>query len=376
MSEEQFDDLAPKVLSGEARPEEAARLEQLLAGDSKLRAQFAELEALWTALKETLPIEQAMDVSPTPPPPERVKKWQMAVEQMSKASQKASAGQGQTTAGETGLAIFWSWVRQRTGISPVALAAAGVVVVVLAISLLVTRRNAPRAEKLAAYLVLGRGTAEVGHPPKPISSPSVTPLRDDDAIRLPATTSATVVTPGGAVPLQGPQTWRVASLLANTPSFTNVAQIAPSLVKLRTALFETFPRLSGLLVTMRSAQSIAVYSPVGATANLTPAILWKAEPGKSYHITIRDLSEAAATPLRATNVLSPLQFSAVWPGRALGKDRLYRLQITETGTPLSVSELTFRTLEREDSKAPPGPADKLLTAWQILSTDPSRIGDP
>src|SRR5207248_662982 len=149
----------------------------------------------------------------------------------------------------------------------------------------------------------------------------------------------------------------------------------PSLAKVRTAVFESFPRLPALLVTMRSAQNTPIYSPVGSTANLTPAILWKTEPRKSYDISIRNVSVPATTPWRATKVLSPVQFAAVWPGRALEKDQLYRLQISETGKPLSSAELTFRTLGYEDSTTPSDPTDKLLIAYHILTSAPSRLGD-
>ena len=54
MIEEEFDALAAKVLSGEAAPEERARLEQLLAADGKLRAQFAEARKRQAELQSEL----------------------------------------------------------------------------------------------------------------------------------------------------------------------------------------------------------------------------------------------------------------------------------------------------------------------------------
>ena len=78
-------------------------------------------------------------------------------------------------------------------------------------------------------------------------------------------------------------------------------------------------------------------------------------------------------PLRATNVTSPVEFAAAWPGGALAKDRLYRLRISESGKPLSTTELTFRTLPYED-RTPDAP-DKLLAAYQTMALNPSRLGD-
>ena len=60
MIEDDFDILAPKVLAGEANPQERARLEQLLAHDAGLRAEFAQLRAVWTTLNDTAPLIAAI----------------------------------------------------------------------------------------------------------------------------------------------------------------------------------------------------------------------------------------------------------------------------------------------------------------------------
>jgi hypothetical protein len=143
----------------------------------------------------------------------------------------------------------------------------------------------------------------------------------------------------------------------------------------RTALFQPSLQLLGLLVTTRSSQSIPVYSPVGFTASLTPLILWKIEPGKSYDLAIMDEFASTASPLRRAGVVSPLQFTNAWPGRTLAKDGLYRLRIAETGQPLTTTELTFRTLAQPGETLPSEPAEKLLAAYQMLTASPSRLGD-
>src|SRR5437660_1790869 len=149
---------------------------------------------------------QAMDASPAAPPPERLGKWQTAVEQMSKDSAEAATGQAHTPPRQAGFGMLRSWFRQKTGMHFATLATAAVVVAILAISLLAPRRRDRQLENPAAYLVLGRGTAEVGGPPKRIASGSVKTLWSHEDIRLPAGASATVITPKGAVSLQGPQT--------------------------------------------------------------------------------------------------------------------------------------------------------------------------
>src|SRR5437762_9604640 len=77
--EDEFDILAAKVLACEASAEEAARLEEILAQNSQLRAEFTEMQATWAALKEVGPLAQAFDAAPSTPPPARVKDWRAAL---------------------------------------------------------------------------------------------------------------------------------------------------------------------------------------------------------------------------------------------------------------------------------------------------------
>jgi hypothetical protein len=148
---------------------------------------------------------------------------------------------------------------------------------------------------------------------------------------------------------------------------------------MRVVLFRPANQLlaSALLVTTRSGQSIPLYSPLGSTANLTPLILWKSEPGKSYDITITDEFDSKQEPLWLRGVVPPIEFNTVevWKGRSLAKDGLYRITLREIGKPLSASEYTFRTVNAVDGPRPSAPAGRLLRAFQILKVEPSRVGD-
>ena len=145
------------------------------------------------------------------------------------------------------------------------------------------------------------------------------------------------------------------------------------------ALFQPVPELlkAGLLVTTRSVQGIALYSPAGSTASLTPLILWKAEPGKTYDLRITDEFDAATPPWRLNAVTSPVDFAkvAAWNGRTLTRDGLYRLRISETGRALTACEYTFQTVKKDLDLPPDGTTNPLHEALRILTDTPSRVGD-
>src|SRR5439155_20256458 len=138
--------------------------------------------------------------------------------------------------------------------------------------------------------------------------------------------------PAGLTECSGPRVARVGDLLPNRTDYAQTSrdQSAPAKETdaLPIALFRPIEPgvASALLVTTRSGQSIPLYSPLGSTANATPLILWKSEPGKIYDITITDEFDSKATPLRLSGVVAPVDFAKVdaWKGRALAKDGLYR----------------------------------------------------
>jgi len=210
---------------------------------------------------------------------------------------------------------------------------------------------------------------------KAIPARVVTGLRASDEVRLPLSASATVITPNGVSLLQGPKNF-LANVLSTNAGASTTTNVATDPV--RTVLFKPAQDLlaAGLLVTTRSGQSIPLYSPIGSTAHLTPLILWKAQPGKTYDLQITDEFNANAAPLRLRAVVPPVDFSKIesWKGRALAAKGLYRLRLSETGEPLTTCEYTFRTASEAERTAG-RPAERLLEACKILVSDPSRLGD-
>ena len=222
-----------------------------------------------------------------------------------------------------------------------------------------------------AYCVNKKGDTQIARGGQLIPGDSGAVLADDE-IRLAAGASITLMTAGGFAVLNGPQ-----SFASGTEAAQAVGLLATNALRaeLQTVLFAATDQLpsSGLVVT-RGQQSIPVYSPMGSTAMLTPVLLWKAQPEKTYDLQITDEFDRTQPPWRVAAVTPPLDFSRVeaWRGRPLAKDGLYRLRITETGRPLTVSEYTFRTLN-EPSTAEPD--DKLLNAVRVLAYSPARLGD-
>lgn len=359
MTEDEFDILAAKVLAGEATADEATRLQEALAQDAELRAEFAELRATWAALKDVGPLAQALNTPPAEPPPERLRKWHAAVARKRKHE-------------EVDFAQVGAPVRKKLRVSQLCLAAAFLATAIIAGVFLSHRSSGTATSAPIAYLVARKDTVEVRRDGKATAVKSVTTLCVADEIRLSPQASATLITPNGARPLQGPQEFVNVQVLSSAAAATNGTETKSRAAG--TALFQPSRQLLGLLVTMRSGQSIPVYSPVGFTANLTPMILWKSEPGKSYDLSIMDEFSTAA-PLRRAGVVSPVEFTNAWPGRTLAKDGLYRLRIAENGKPLTTTELTFRTLPQPGETLPADPADKLVAAYEILTANPSRLGD-
>jgi hypothetical protein len=142
---------------------------------------------------------------------------------------------------------------------------------------------------------------------------------------------------------------------------------------MRTALFGSAEQTKDLYASTRSSVGIAIYSPVGFTADLTPLILWKEESGTYYNISITDELMRTNPPLRANRVTSPVEFAGAWAGRTLAADGLYRLRIEAAGSVLGATEVTFRTLAPTPPNIEPGVG--LLEAYEMLVASPARVGD-
>jgi hypothetical protein len=409
---EEFDILTAKVLAGEASPEEQARLVQLLEQNAELKRDFADLKATWDSIREIGPLAQAMEAPPGFVPSARLSRLQAAVktkfgsapEEDSIAQSNGLAREAHTTAGriepvreDTGrfndeagsaFSLVKQWFRGTIGVSPVSAAVGLLILAVLAGGILITNRQttAPTLAsetQVVAYLLTEEIGQAVWRAGKPIDSGAGAPLRASDEVRLAAGAKLRMITPKGLQEISGPIASRAGELVGNQANKIQLSNDRGVLSKeadaMRAALFQPAKQILAfaLLVTTRSGQSIPLYSPLGSTANLTPLILWKSEPGKTYEIAITDEFDPKQKPLRLSGVVSPVAFTTIegLNGRSLAKDGLYRITLSETGKPLSASEYTFRTVEAADGPRPSAPSDRLLRAFQILKAEPSRVGD-
>jgi hypothetical protein len=410
--DEEFDILTVKILAGEASSEEQARLEQLMAQNPALKRDFADLKAAWDSVREIGPLAHAMEAPPDSIPSTRLSGLQAAVKKKfgstsgeDAITQSGELGrQAQTTArrfdpvcrenapfsNETrsAFALLKQWFSETIGLAPMGVGVALLILAALAGGfLLVNRRTtAPTAAgetQIIAYLVGVDVEANVRRAGKPIDTRAGAPLRASDEVRLAAGAKIGLITPNGYLELSGPMLARAGNLVTNQTDKTLPSNDRGGLAKeadaMRVALFRPAKQLLAgtLLVTTRSGQSIPLYSPLGSTANLTPLILWKSEPGKSYDITISDEFDPKQKSLRLSGVVPPIEFTTVeaWKGRSLAKDGLYRITLSEIGKPLSACEYTFRTLDESQGSGPKAPVEKLVHAYRILSTEPSRVGD-
>jgi len=368
--EEDFEILAAKVLAGEATADEARRLQEMLAQDPNLRADFASLDATWAALNEVGRLAEAFDAPPAAPPPPRLQSWRNAL--AGKFDNISPIPISPAPAEWSAEPSMNSRFRKRIGLSPLRLALAAVCVAMAIVATILLRLHPPAP---VGYLMVSEGTPEVRRDGKSFAVSSVASVRASDEIRLATASSATLLTSTRTLTLQGPEEVIVANLLSRPDKPVDGAGANAKVQAVHDAVFEPVEKAFGLLITTRSGPGIPIYSPAGFTANLTPLILWKTQPGKSYDVSIVDELESTSTPLRRTGVSSPLAFTNAWPGRMLGADGLYRLRIAETGKPLSATELVFRTQSGADRAPADKTAGSLLAAYRMLTASPARLGD-
>lgn len=412
--EEDFDILAAKVLADEASPEERAQLGEILARNAGLRQEFAEMKSMWNSLAGISPLVQALDAPPAPIPLERLVQLQEVVRKKfghsaPPARERVSASSGQRSPipdpshsrnaapeqmaeDASVFAALRQWLMDVSGRPRFVVSFMLLLIGLIAAGILFSDRSSiqnssdPANAEIAAYLVLDQGESEARRAGQQLTLGVTTPLHAPDEVRLAAGAKAYLVTASGVVELAGPKRFKVAEEVASgqagsvkTQSTISQRGSANKMDALRTALFLPVREIlsSTLMVTTRRSQSIPLYSPAGSTASLTPLIIWKSEPGKTYDLTITDEFDPKAKPLRIGGVVPPVEFSMVeaWKGRSLAKDGLYRITLSETGKPLSASEYTFRTVGAADGPRPSAPVERLLRAFQILKAEPSRVGD-
>lgn len=425
MTDEQFDILTTKVLAGEASAEESARLVALLAQDRRRRAEFDELKVAWTALREYGPLMRSLEPPPIPFPEHRMAELQSAVrkhlshratelqsnrsaglqpasdDQNRKADcksalravRKAPAGgrdsnalRGRARERPDSLSILdllRQWF-QSPGMLAGAVAAA-----VLVCGLLFFVQQRGDSETLA-YLVTDQGRPEIVRHGNPLPLAATVALQKNDRISLVAGDAVRVLTPAGSLPLQGPQHLRAEHLYALVEAGRASAPrpASKSAATVQTALFGSLKQLhkTPMLAVMRDTQGIALYSPRDATRSLTPLILWKAEPGKTYDITITDEFDRRTPAWQVRGVVPPVNFAEIeaWKDRPLAKEGLYRILIQEAGNPLAVCEDTFQTRKEAEATRSadhraglptPSPTEKIARAFDLLNSRMPCPGD-
>lgn len=385
---DEFNILAAKVLAGEATEAEQARLKTLLALNEELRKEFASLQVTWKSFGALAPLVSALNAAPASIPAERLKQLQQVVRDDTQAKEAAKSNlPGPPRRPEHPVSVFFSavvrnWLERHVGRSP-ALVSLVLLAILMGVVFLMNRpATNPRAVPSlspVAYLLSNHGQSEIRRAGQKLTAQSVTPLRTADEVYLPPGSEVDIITPGQVFRFQGPRTIKASALAGPAVPAHIQSELTARTETLRSVLFKPVPQLlaANLLVTTRGGQGIPVYSPLGATASRTPLILWKSEPGKTYDLRITDEFNSAAPPWNLTAVTPPVEFAKVeaWKDRPLAKEGLYRLQVRESGQPLTAGEYTFRTLEEIKSVGALGAADPALTALSILATSPARVGD-
>ncbi|MGO9199648.1 MAG: hypothetical protein ACLQM8_03805 [Limisphaerales bacterium] len=376
MTDEEFGILAMKVLAGQATPDERAQLEAVSAQDSERRQELAELRAAWASLREFGAPLQALDAPSTPLPEHRLGELRGAVRARFSARPLEQPGAPRL------FDLLGRWLRSRQAL-------AGALAVVLLCGLFLALRlgrehaGGSRAGQTIAYLLRSQGQPEVRRAGRLLPAGTCTALRRGDEIRLKSGVSVQAITPAGAALIRGAQRLAAERLIASAKAHGADGGTSPEHARgaaaLKSALFLPVNQLlaAGFLVNTRDAQGISLYAPREATRSLTPLILWKSEPGKTYDLTITDEFDKNTALWQLHGVVSPVDFGNVpaWKGRPLAKNGLYRITVRETGNPLAVCEYAFRTLKDANGPAVQAPAERIGRAYQLLTSVPPCPGD-
>lgn len=384
--EDEFEILAAKVLAGEATLEEQSRLNSILEDSAERRAEFDSLKATWHSMKAAGPTVFISNPPPAKIPEARLRQLLQVVRDSAPASRVASSAPVPTPfrpvpAPKVSLWQafgFWlssgNWMARGTAFAFLIFLTVGLFIWINQLSHPVASTSSAEDRPLA-HLILLEGSSEVRRAGERRAVTVSVSLRSGDEISLPLGSLASLVTPNGELPLRGPVRAAVGELVASsavTPArSTNSA--APAI------LFDPATELSisNWIASTRSVQTIVIYSPAGVTASLTPLILWKSEPGKTYDVTILDEFNPATPAWRLTNATPPVVFSVIdaWRNRQLAVQGLYRVRVSESGRPLTASELTFRTAMADSFQFPDTPSAALQNAFRILSGESGRVGD-
>lgn len=385
---DEFNILAAKVLAGEATEADQARLNTLLAQNEELRKEFASLQVTWKSFGALAPLVSALNPAPASIPAERLKQLQQVVRDDAQAKEAVKSNlpgpqrrPEQPVSGSVS-ALVRNWLERHLGGSPALVSLALLAVLTGVVFLMnrpATNSRVVTSSSPVAYLLSNHGQTEIRRAGQKLPAQSVTALRTADEVYLPPESEVDIITSDQVFRFQGPRTIKASALAGPAVPSHVQTELTARTETLRSVLFKPVPQLlaANLLVTTRSGHGIPLYSPLGATASLTPLILWKVTPGKTYDLRITDEFNSDVPPWTLAAVTPPVEFAKVeaWKGRPLAKEGLYRLRVNESGQPLTTSEHTFRTLN--DAKRPTSGAttNPLHEALRILISTPSRVGD-
>jgi hypothetical protein len=346
----------------------------LVEKDPRWKVRYEELNQACGFVRKFGPLVDALHAAPEPVPERRLSELRRALRQQSFAQAQPPLKRREEA--RPWFAPILAWMQQYV-------VAAGAVAVLLSLLGFYLIRQATRRDMVdmhspdtVAYFLSGDGRVEVGQRARAKVTQPFMPLRKGEQVVL-AGGTAVFLTPAGVAQLQGPAKTAAETLA----SFVAKAVGTRSASTVRTALFQPIRQvpLPRWRTTAPTGQDIVIYSPRDATRSLTPLILWKGEPGKTYEVSIQDEANRNAKPLRAAQVTSPVEFERVpqWAGLKLVPDRRYRLVLRETGSERSTTAHTFYTLDdaTADALSQRTPAPSLERAYLSLSVEPRAVGD-
>jgi hypothetical protein len=379
--DDEFEILAAKILAREASPDEQSRWRELLSRAPQLREEFASLQATWKLIQEVGPAASALSAEAHPIPHKQLQSLQEVVRKTFTAPvptvpiPKAPSSRSEEI--PSSWFRLWQWWHRQARFVPVMTSALLLAGLGAALLFLLTSSNDSTesiAELPVAFALTGDTEAQLQRDGQRRPARAAV-IHHRDILHLPAGARLTLLTSNGWGQLTGPvrlarQDWesRIAPA-ANDASFR----------MLRLALFSPLPEFlkQDLLTTTRGGGSIPLYSPLNATTERTPRILWSAEPNVTYDLQITDELNPQVPSWRVTAVASPADLAKLdlWKERPLLAEGLYRLRLTKTGQPLTASDYTFRVLSNGATTPARTDDEKVAKALNILVHAPACLGD-
>jgi hypothetical protein len=373
MNEDQFNELALKLLSGEATPQEVAQLQQALQASPQLAGQFQELKGIWGLARKVAPLARALDL-PASKVPDQIHA-QLSEEIKSRFERSSH----EVRHSSDWLApLRWQWAHPVFRRCVIAVIFA--VMVLAGFGLFRVLRypvvSGPAAEP-SAFLVVEKGQPRLSRLGAGHSVVSPTALRASDKLQVPQGCRVSILSRVGRVQVSGPDAFEIGAFVANHSSKNAIETAEPSRDKLFAAMVtpNAGRAASELLSVTRDHRTIVLYAPLDSTAELAPVIRWKADPGKKYDLEIWDEFGTRSKLVSLSGVTSPVDLARS-QGKGLAQQGLYRLILQEQGVPFSASEYSFRTLDESPSiPAERSAPEQLLQAYELLAAEPARTGD-